>query len=106
MSHIVEAAKAGYVRENLPKDITGARAWFGLVNQGTYAFSVAKEMKSFRHLLKPSIKFVWTEELQKAFEQSKEVMLEAMREGVRLFNPTSTTNLATDWSTEGIGFML
>ena len=89
-----------------PKDITGARAWFGLVNQGAYAFSVAKEMKPFRHLLKPSIKFVWTEELQKAFEQSKEVMLEAMREGVRLFNPTRTTNLATDWSTEGIGFML
>ena len=89
-----------------PKDITGARAWFGLVNQGAYAFSVAKEMKPFRHLLKPSTKFVWTEELQRVFEQSKEAMLEAMRVGVRLFDPTRTTNLATDWSTGGIGFML
>ena len=89
-----------------PKDITGARAWFGLVNQGAYAFSVANEMKPFRHLLKPATKFVCTEELQKAFEDSKEVMLVAMKEGVRLFNPTRTTNLATDWSIDGIGFML
>ena len=40
-----------------PKDITGARAWFGLVNQGSYAFSMAKEMKVFRELLKPTNKF-------------------------------------------------
>ncbi|XP_068215773.1 uncharacterized protein [Palaemon carinicauda] len=30
-----------------PKDISGARAWFGLVNQGAYAFAVAKQMKPF-----------------------------------------------------------
>ena len=89
-----------------PKDITGARAWFGLVNQGAYAFSVAREMKPFRHLLKPSTKFVWTEELQRAFEESKNVMLTAMKDGVRLFDPTRPTNLATDWSIDGIGFIL
>lgn len=27
-----------------PKDISGARAWFGLINQGAYAFAIAKEM--------------------------------------------------------------
>ena len=54
-----------------PKDITGARAWFGLVNQGAYAFSVAKNMKPFRELLKPSSKFEWTDELDKVFVESK-----------------------------------
>ena len=89
-----------------PKNITGARAWFGLVNQGAYSFSVAKEMRPFRHLLKPATKFDWTPELQEAFERSKVVMVEAMKEGVRLYDPSRVTNLATDWSVEGIGFML
>ena len=48
-----------------PKDLTGARAWFGLVNQGAYAFSMAKRMKPFRHLLKPKTPFKWTAELIK-----------------------------------------
>ena len=28
-------------------DITGARAWFGLGNQGAYAFAMTKEMALF-----------------------------------------------------------
>ncbi len=89
-----------------PKDISGARAWFGLVNQGAYAFSMAKGMKPFRELLKPSNKFEWTEELADAFEKSKAKIVEAMKEGVRLFEPSRPTCLATDWSNEGIGFVL
>ena len=89
-----------------PKDISGARAWFGLVNQGSYAFAMAKEMKPFRDLLKTSKKFEWTEELTKAFEKSKTTIVDAMKEGVRLFEPSRPTCLATDWSIEGIGFVL
>ena len=89
-----------------PKDITGARAWFGLVNQGAYAFSVAKNMKPFRELLKPSSKFEWTDELEKAFVESKNTIIEEMKEGVRLFEPSRPTCLATDWSNGGIGFLL
>ena len=89
-----------------PKDITGARAWFGLVNQGSYAFSMAKEMKVFRELLKPANKFEWTAELNKAFEKSKETIIDAIKEGVRLFEPSRPTCLATDWSNQGIGFVL
>ena len=55
-----------------PKDISGARAWFGLVNQGSYAFSMAKQMQPFRHLLRPSVKFTWTEELEHLFQQFKD----------------------------------
>ena len=89
-----------------PKDISGARAWFGLVNQGSYAFAMAKEMKPFRELLKTSKNFVWTEELEQAFKKSKLTIINAMKEGVRLFEPLRPTCLATDWSNEGIGFVL
>ena len=89
-----------------PKDITGARAWFGLVNQGSYAFAMAKEMRPFRELLKTSKKFEWTEELEVAFQKSKTTIVEAMKDGVQLFEKSRPTCLATDWSNEGIGFVL
>ena len=68
-----------------PKDITGAGAWFGLVNQGSYAFAMAKEMKPFRELLKSSKKFEWTNALEEAFTKSKTTIVDAMKEGVQLF---------------------
>ena len=89
-----------------PTDISGARAWFGLVNQGAYAFSMAKQMKPFRHLLKPSTKFVWTDELEHAFEMSRDVIINEIKEGVRLFDPSRQSCLTTDWSEDGIGFFL
>ena len=89
-----------------PKDITGARAWFGLINQGAYAFSMAKDMRPFRDLLKTSVKFEWTDELNKVFEQSKLEIVNAMKEGVKLFEPSRPTCLSTDWSNDGIGFTL
>ena len=89
-----------------PKDITGARAWFGLVNQGAYAFSMAKRMKPFRQLLQPKVKFEWTIELDEIFEESKKVIIQEMREGVKLFQVRRPTCLITDWSTSGIGFLL
>ncbi|XP_013385575.1 uncharacterized protein LOC106155332 [Lingula anatina] len=89
-----------------PTDISGARAWFGLINQGAYAFSMARQMKPFRKLLKPSTKFEWTDELDNLFHQSKEVIIEEMKEGVRLFDPNRQTCLSTDWSVDGVGFFL
>ena len=52
-----------------PKDISGARAWFGLVNQGSYAFAMAKAKKPFRELVKSSTKFEWTEQLQNTIRE-------------------------------------
>jgi hypothetical protein len=89
-----------------PKDITGARAWFGLVNQGAYAFSMTKHMQPFRHLLKPSTKFIWTDELNDLFIQSKNIIIQEMKEGVRLFDTRRPTCLSTDWSVNGVGFTL
>ncbi|XP_014678331.1 PREDICTED: uncharacterized protein LOC106818127 [Priapulus caudatus] len=89
-----------------PTDITGARAWFGLINQGAYAFAMTRQMQPFRALLKPSTKFLWTDELDELFRQSKEVIIQEMKEGVRLFDPARLTCLATDWSVDGIGFFM
>ncbi|VDI84109.1 Hypothetical predicted protein [Mytilus galloprovincialis] len=54
-----------------PTDITGARAWFGLINQGAYAFAMARQMKPFRALLNHHTTFCWTNELDEVFHKSK-----------------------------------
>ena len=89
-----------------PRDITGIRSWFGLVQQVAYAFSNSDIMLPFRNLLKPSVEFVWTQELQDSFEKSKEKIIRAVENGVRIYDPAKTTALCTDWSKTGIGFML
>ena len=89
-----------------PKDISSARAWFGLINQAAYTFSVAKKMKPFRDLLRPNSKFEWTTMLENLFTESKSLIIKKMKDGVRLFEPHRPTCLATDWSVDGIGFVL
>jgi hypothetical protein len=89
-----------------PRDITSIRSWFGLVNQCNFAFSQSDIMLPFRNLLKPSTEFLWTPELQEAFEKSKEEILRAVEKGVRTYDMGKITCLATDWSKAGIGFTL
>ena len=87
-----------------PRDITGVRSWFGLVNQVNYAFSLTNIMAPFRNLLKPSTEFVWTPDLHEAFKKSKEMIIEAVKDGVKTFDLGRRTCLATDWSKQGVGF--
>ena len=89
-----------------PKDITGARSWFGLINQVNYAYAESDLMEPFRPLLKPGTKFEWTEELARAFESSKVKIIEAVRKGVKTFKMGRPTCLSTDWSKVGLGFAL
>ena len=89
-----------------PKNITDVRSWFGLLNQVSYAFSMAKRLQPLRQLLKPDQKFEWTDNLNNLFEESKDVIISEIEEGVRIFDKTKPTCLATDWSKEGIGFWL
>ena len=63
-------------------------------------------MAPFRKFLSPKEKFVWTEELDSAFENSKSQILDAIREGVKIFDVNRSTCLRTDWSKKGIGFLL
>ena len=89
-----------------PTSITDIRSWFGLVNQVSYAFSMTNRMLPFRQLLQPSTPFHWTPELQQLFEESKRVIVRDIERGVRIFDPSKPTCLATDWSKDGIGFWL
>ena len=78
----------------VPKDLTGVRSWFGLVNQVSYAYSVASLMEPFRHLL------------DKIFQLSKEKITRAVESGVKMFDVKRETSLSTVWSRTGMEFSL
>ena len=80
-----------------PKSITDVRAWFGLVNQVSYAFSMTTAMSPFRHLLKPSTPFQWTDKLAEALHTSKLHICHNIEKGVQIFDKDRPTCLATDW---------
>ena len=89
-----------------PKSITNVRAWFGVINQVSYAFSMTEYMQPFRELLKPSTAFHWNTQLNDIFLKSKSKIVEEISEGVRIFDTSKPTCLATDWCKTGIGYVL
>ena len=90
----------------VPRNIHDIRSWFGLVNQVSYAFSMAKRMLPFRELLKTGQQFQWNSELQEIFDESKDRIVQEIETGVRIFDKSKPTCIATDWSKTGIGFWL
>ena len=89
-----------------PTDITGARSWFGLVNQVSWAYATGPIMKPFRDLIKPNNKFYWDSILEDLFQCSKKKLIEVVREGVEHFDTKRQTCLQTDWCRNGIGYLL
>ena len=89
-----------------PANITDVRSWFGLINQVSYACAATERMLPFRQLLQPGTPFEWTDKLHQLFEESKSVIISEIEEGVRIFDKSKPTCLATDWSKSGIGFWL
>lgn len=89
-----------------PANITDIRSWFGLINQVSYAFAASARMQPFRQALKPGSPFTWNEELNNLFNESKTIIIKEIEEGVRIFDKSRPTCLATDWSKSGIGFWL
>ena len=51
-----------------PRNLTDIHSWFGLVNQVSYAFSMAGRMIPFRQLLKSGNVFSWDPSLEDAFQ--------------------------------------
>ena len=74
----------------IPQSLTDVRSWFGLVNQVSYAFSMAETMLPFRELLKPNNQFKWNDALQQAFEKSKQTIIKEIHNGVQIFDKTQT----------------
>ena len=69
-----------------------------------YAFSNTESFK--RVLLKHSIVFLWTQELQDSSDKSKNEIVKAVENGVKIYDPNRVAALCTDWSKTGIRFML
>ncbi len=89
-----------------PNNITDMRSWFGLINQVSYAFAATERMLPFRESLKPGTPFLWNDELNQLFEESKSVIISEIEDGVRIFDKSKPTCMATDWSKTGIGYWL
>ncbi len=93
-----------------PKSTTDIRSWFGLVRQVAFAHSVSEDLAPLRGLLKHNEgekpKFFWNDMLQQAFDKSKKHVVESVTEGIQSFDQTRLTCLQSDWSKDGIGFIL
>lgn len=92
----------------VPKDITGIRSWFGLVNQVAYTFMQTEAMAPFRDLLssKTSKAWLWDDTMTRLFNESKEEIIQQVQEGVKTFERGRPTVLSTYWSRAGVGFIL
>ena len=89
-----------------PANLPDMRSWFGLINQVSYAYAITDRMLPFHQLLKPGTPFHWNDTLNQLFEKSKAVTASEIEKGVRIFDKSKPTCLATDWSKSGIGFWL
>ena len=85
-----------------PTSTTDVRSWFGLVNYAQLHDVMAK----FMQFLSPRCKFTWSDELEEAFQQSKETIINCIRKAVEIFDTKKLTCLRTDWSKRGIGYFL
>ena len=92
----------------IPKDITGVRSWFGLVNQVAYSFMQKESMAPFCELLasKTTKAWLWDDTMTALFNESKEEIVRQVCEGVKSFEAGRPTALSTDWSRTGIGYTL
>ena len=102
MMHLTAAVR------NFPTPVnrTDMRSFMALMQQVSYTTAVAPLLLPFRHLLKEGVPWVWTEELDKVFQDSKRLMADRIEEGVRIFDPYKVTLLLTDWCKHGVGYML
>ena len=89
-----------------PTNLTDVRSWYGAIAQVSYAFASSPVMIPFRHLLSSKASFSWSPELEVAFMASKQEVVRQCEMGVRTFDPSLPTAMATDWCKTGMGFWL
>ena len=64
-------------------------------------------MTPFRELLKGKVSRVyWDNELQKCFEKTKKEICTLIASGLTFYDQSRKTAVVTDWSREGIGFII
>lgn len=87
--------------------ITDIRSFYGLVNQLAPFVATSPLMEPFRELLKrfSHKKVYWDEQLQHKFEEAKRVPSKLAQRGLRYYDKDRPTELLTDWSRNGMGFV-
>ena len=63
-------------------------------------------MNPFRELIKPKNPFYWDEALEDLFKKSKSHITKLVKQGVSTFDISRPTCVQTDWSQQGVGFLL
>ena len=88
--------------------ISDIRSWYGFVNQLAPFLATAPIMAPFRDLLKKSPKkqVYWDEQLKKKFQQAQEAICQLAKDGLVYYDKTRPTVAITDWSREGLGFVI
>ena len=89
-----------------PRSLTDIKSWFGMVAQVAHYARLRDMLEPFRKFLSPKVKFEWNQELDNTFEETKLRIVEAIRDGVQIFDITKRTCLRTDWSKSGVGYLL
>ena len=88
--------------------ISDIRSWYGFVNQLAPFLATAPIMEPFRDLLKkPSGKHVyWDDQLHAKFKQAQNTICQLAKDGLAYYDKTRPTAVITDWSKEGVGFVV
>ena len=70
--------------------------------------AVAPVMAPFRELLKrtPGKKTYWDAQLEDKLQQAKRTICQLAEEGLAYYDRTRPTAVVTDWSREGVGFVI
>jgi hypothetical protein len=63
-------------------------------------------LEPFKPFLSPKKKFEWTDELGEAFESTKIEIVNAIKNGVEIYDLSKLTCLWPDWLQRGIGYFL
>ena len=63
-------------------------------------------MQPFRELVKPTTKFHWDDNLNKLVIDSKQLLISKVIDGTNMFYLTQNTCLQTDWSKDGLVYLL
>ena len=71
-----------------PRSSTDIKSWFGLINQVANNAQLRDLLAPFRQFLSPKVKFAWTTALDETFNRSKGLIVDKIRQGVRIFDIT------------------
>ena len=63
-------------------------------------------MPPLRDFLSKQNKFIWTENFNQTFNESKKIIVDALRIGVQVFDLEKLTFLKPDRSKQGLGYFL